>query len=84
MYPACVGLSKAGDYGKVSGVWTDNKRRSTRWYYSYIPFHWLKYDEHGVYLLKITLLQLSWLERSAHNALVLGSNPSGSTNHYLT
>ena len=47
---------KAGDYGKVSSVWSNGTRRSTRWYYSYVPFHWLKYDERGAYLLRLTLL----------------------------
>ena len=50
-YPACVGLGKAGKYGRVHEVWNDTKgSRPTPWYMRLIPMKYIKWDSKGSYL----------------------------------
>jgi len=50
-YPACVGLSKSGKYGRVHEVWNDTESsRPTPWYMRFIPMKYIKWDSKGSYL----------------------------------
>ena len=49
-YPACVGLSKVGRYGRVYEVWNDLKNRPSPWYMRLIPMKYIKWDSKGSYL----------------------------------
>lgn len=50
-WPACVGLSKTGKYGRVHTLWNDCKgSRPTSWYMRLVPMRYIKWDRNGSYL----------------------------------
>ena len=50
-WPACVGLSKIGKYGRVHTLWNDCKgRRHKPWYMRLIPMKYIKWDSKVIYL----------------------------------
>ncbi len=49
-YPACVGLSKVGKFGRVHELWNDLKSRPTPWYMRVIPMKFIKWDRKGSYI----------------------------------
>ena len=54
-WPACVGLSKTGKYGRVYTLWNDCKgSRPTPWYMRLIPMRYIKWDRNGSYLFNGT------------------------------
>ena len=54
-WPACVGLSKIGKYGRVHTLWNDCKgSRPTPWYMRLIPMRYIKWDRDGSYLFNGT------------------------------
>ena len=54
-WPACVGLSKTGKYGRVHTLWKDCKgSRPTPWYMRLIPMRYIKWDRNGSYLFNGT------------------------------
>ena len=54
-WPACVGLSKIGKYGRVHTLWNDCKgSRPTPWYMRLIPMRYIKWDRNGSYLFNGT------------------------------
>lgn len=54
-HPACIGLSKVGNYGRVHTLWNDCKgSRPTPWYMRLIPMRYIKWDRNGSYLFNGT------------------------------
>ena len=50
-WPACVGLSRIGKYGRVYTLWNDCKgSRPTPWYMRLVPMKYIKWDNKGSYL----------------------------------
>lgn len=55
-WPACVGLSKIGRFGRVHTVWNDcGPARPTPWWMRLFPMRWIKWDSDGAYIWKIKL-----------------------------
>ena len=47
-YPACVGLSRAGNYpNKVSEVWNDTIHRDVKWYLRFVPMRYIGWNRNG-------------------------------------
>jgi hypothetical protein len=54
-WPACVGLSKIGKYGRVHTLWNDTKgSRPTPWYMRLIPMMFIKWNRKGSYIFNGT------------------------------
>ena len=50
-WPACVGLSKIGKYGRVHTLWNDCKgSRPTPWYMRLIPMKYIGWNREGAYV----------------------------------
>lgn len=56
-WPACVGLSKSGRFGRVHTVWNDpdNCSKPTPWWMRLFPMKWIKWDRDGAYIIKIKI-----------------------------
>ena len=48
-YPACIGLSQIGTWGRVNECWNDGKSRS-KWYLIWAPMSMIGFDRDGSYL----------------------------------
>ena len=57
VWPACVGLSKVGRFGRVHTVWNDpdNSSKPTPWWMRLFPMRWIKWDSEGAYIIKIKI-----------------------------
>jgi hypothetical protein len=49
-YPACVGLSKIGKYGRVYELWNNMTSCPTPWYMRLLPMKFIKWSRDGSYI----------------------------------